>query len=104
MNSLYEKYIRKIDATPLKFTRSLMDIIQWDARLIGIKGARGVGKTTLILQYIKKNLAIGESSLYLSLDNIWFAGNSLSALADQFVKQGGKFLFLDEVHKYPNWS
>lgn len=104
MNSLYEKYIRKIDATPVKFTRSLMDTIQWDARLIGIKGARGVGKTTLILQYIKKNIAIDEASLYVSLDNIWFADNTLSSLADQFVKQGGKFLFLDEVHKYPNWS
>lgn len=56
------------------------------------------------MQYIKKNIAIDESSLYVSLDNIWFAENSLSALADQFVKQGGKFLFLDEVHKYPNWS
>lgn len=104
MTSLYEKYIRKIEATPVKFTRSLMETIQWDARLIGIKGARGVGKTTLILQYIKKNIPIDQSSLYVSLDNIWFADNTLSSLADQFVKQGGKFLFLDEVHKYPNWS
>ena len=104
MTGLYEKYIRKIDATPVNFTRSLMDVIQWDARLIGIKGARGVGKTTLILQYIKKNIPIDESSLYVSLDNIWFAANTVSALVDQFVKQGGKFLFLDEVHKYPNWS
>ncbi len=81
-----------------------MDEIRWDARLIGIKGARGVGKTTLLLQYIKKNLLLDQSSLYVSLDNIWFAENSLSHLVDQFVKQGGKFLFLDEVHKYPNWS
>lgn len=104
MTTLFEKYIRKIDATPMNFTRSLLDVIQWDARLIGIKGARGVGKTTLILQYIKKNIPIDQSSLYVSLDNIWFSENSVSALADQFVKQGGKFLFLDEVHKYPNWS
>ncbi len=68
------------------------------------KGARGVGKTTLILQYIKKNIPIDQSSLYVSLDNIWFADNTISSLVDQFVKQGGKFLFLDEVHKYPNWS
>jgi len=52
MNILYEKYIRKINTTSLNFTRSIIDIIRWDARLIGIKGARGVGKTTLILQYI----------------------------------------------------
>ena len=104
MTSLFEKYVRKVNATPLNFTRSLMDEIRWDARLIGIKGARGVGKTTLLLQYIKKNLLLDQSSLYVSLDNIWFAENSLSHLVDQFVKQGGKFLFLDEVHKYPNWS
>lgn len=104
MKELQEKFIRKIDATPMNFTRSLMETIRWDARLIGIKGARGVGKTTLILQYIKKNLPIDASSLYVSLDNIWFANNTISSLVDQFVKQGGKFLFLDEVHKYDNWS
>lgn len=104
MKELQEKYIRKIDATPMDFSRSLMETIRWEARLIGIKGARGVGKTTLILQYIKKNIPIDQSSLYVSLDNIWFADNTISSLVDQFVKQGGKFLFLDEVHKYPNWS
>ncbi len=104
METLYEKYHRKIELTSLDFTRSIMDTIRWDARLIGIKGARGVGKTTLLLQYIKKNLPIDSATLYVSLDNIWFAENSLSSLADNFVKRGGKFLFLDEVHKYPNWS
>lgn len=81
-----------------------MNQIHWDARLIGIKGARGVGKTTLLLQYIKENLPIDETTLYVSLDNIWFAENKLSTLTDTFVKKGGKYLFLDEVHKYPNWS
>ncbi|NDP28335.1 MAG: AAA family ATPase [Flavobacterium sp.] len=104
MKELQEKFIRKIEATPMDFTRSLMDTIRWEARLIGIKGARGVGKTTLILQYIKKNIPVDQSSLYVSLDNIWFADHTLSSLVDQFIKQGGKFLFLDEVHKYPNWS
>lgn len=104
MTTLYEKHLRKINSTPMHFSRSLMETIRWDARLIGIKGARGVGKTTLLLQYIKKNLPIDSSTLYVSLDNIWFTENTISALADQFVKQGGKFLFLDEVHKYPNWS
>lgn len=104
MKTLYEKFYRKLEITSLQFTRSAMDSIRWDARLIGIKGARGVGKTTLILQYIKKYLPLNESTLYVSLDNIWFAQNSLSSLTDYFVKHGGKFLFLDEVHKYPNWS
>lgn len=104
MEAIYEKYLRKIDLTSIQFTRSIMDTIRWDARLVGIKGARGVGKTTLLLQYIKKNLPVDQSTLYVSLDNIWFAENSLSSLTDNFVKRGGKFLFLDEVHKYPNWS
>ena len=104
MTSLFEKYTRLINRIPTNFTRSLMNTIQWDARLIGIKGARGVGKTTLLLQYIKKNLPLDQSTLYVSLDNIWFAKNTVSSLADQFVKQGGTYLFLDEVHKYPNWS
>lgn len=104
MDSLFEKYFKKIDLVSLDFKRSLMDQIQWNARLIGIKGARGVGKTTLLLQYIKENLPIDVTTLYVSLDNIWFAENKLSTLTDTFVKRGGKYLFLDEVHKYPNWS
>lgn len=104
MEILHEKFIRKIEQTQVNFTRSMLDVIRWDARLIGIKGARGVGKTTLMLQYIKQNLPIDHSTLYVTLDNIWFANNTLSDLTDQFVKRGGKYLFLDEVHKYPNWS
>jgi len=104
MNNLQEKFYRKIQETSLAFVRGEMDTIVWDARLIGLKGARGVGKTTLILQYIKKNLPLNEETLYVSLDNIWFAENKLIDLTDSFVKQGGKFLFLDEVHKYANWA
>ncbi len=104
MIELQEKFQRKIQETSLNFTRSAMEKINWKARLIGIKGARGVGKTTLILQYIKKNLPLNEESLYVSLDSIWFAENKLTTLTDNFVKQGGKYLFLDEVHKYPNWA
>jgi uncharacterized protein len=104
MEILFEKFIRKIELTQLNFTRSILDKIRWDARLIGIKGARGVGKTTMMLQYIKRNLPIDQSTLYVTLDNIWFTNHTLSDLTDQFVKRGGKYLFLDEVHKYPNWS
>ncbi|MBS3777262.1 MAG: AAA family ATPase [Bacteroidales bacterium] len=78
--------------------------MDWNDRLIIIKGARGVGKTTLILQYIKEKFAYNDHALYVSLDDIWFAENRLVNLADEFVKNGGKYLFIDEVHKYPDWS
>ncbi len=105
MERLIEKYQRRIAFTQTDFVRSIMHEINWQARLIGIKGARGVGKTTLLLQYIKLNFdKMPEKALYVSLDNIWFSKNSLSELADKFVKQGGTHLFLDEVHKYPDWS
>ncbi|MCL6260411.1 AAA family ATPase [Aquiflexum sp. TKW24L] len=104
MDALLEKSIKKIESTYLEFVRSKIDRIRWEARLIGIKGPRGVGKTTLILQYIKKNLPLDHTVLYVSLDNIWFAQNRLVSLVDDFVKRGGKHLFLDEVHKYPDWS
>lgn len=104
MERLIESSIRKVELTQLNFIRSLMDDIHWEHRLIGIRGARGVGKTTLLLQYIKQYYATDPSALYLSLDNIWFAEHSLLSLIDNFVKRGGKHLLLDEVHKYPNWS
>ena len=81
-----------------------MESINWKARLIGIRGARGVGKTTLLLQYIKDRLPADGTSLYVSLDNIWFTENRLTSLADMFTKRGGRYLFLDEVHKYPGWA
>ena len=71
--------------------------------MIGIKGARGVGKTTLLLQHMNESLPI-KSSLYLSLDDIYFSGNLLVDVADEFVKSGGEYLILDEVHRYSNWS
>lgn len=105
MESLFEKYRQKLHATNTSFVRGIMGEINWNSRLIGIKGARGIGKTTLLLQYIKLNLSHEtENTLYVTLDNIWFSNHSLIDLVDYFVKRGGKNLFLDEVHKYPNWS
>ena len=101
MNILFEKQQQKLSFISTDFVRSAMTDINWEARLIGIKGARGIGKTTLLLQYIKLNLLPEiKSTLYVSLDNIWFSNNSLSDLVDSFVKRGGKYLFLDEVHRY----
>ncbi len=105
MEQLFEKFRKKIAQIQTDFTRSIINEINWNARLIGIKGARGVGKTTLLLQYIKLNYTIEiDSVLYVSLDNIWFSENKLIDLVDSFVKKGGKYLFLDEVHKYSQWS
>ena len=105
MEQLIEKFRRKLLFTDTRFVRSIIHKINWNSRLIGIKGARGVGKSTLLLQYIKLNLMDDINSvLYVSLDNLWFIKNSLTDLVDNFAKNGGKFLFLDEVHKYKDWS
>ncbi|MGK6350395.1 ATP-binding protein [Parapedobacter sp. DT-150] len=105
MEKLAEKFRQKIGYTSLDFIRGTIQTINWNARFIGIKGPRGVGKTTLLLQYIKSRLADRlDTVLYVSLDDIWFSNNKLVDLADDFVKRGGMYLFLDEVHKYPNWS
>lgn len=104
MDVLFERFWKRLAYTDVSFVRSLMDTIHWDARMIGIRGARGVGKTTLLLQYIKLHLPQDSSVLYTNLDNIWFTEHKLYDMADLFVKRGGKYLFLDEVHKYPNWS
>ncbi len=93
-----------VDQVELRFSRYLMDKINWDNRLIAIKGARGSGKTTLILQYIAKNLKTDHTVLYISMEDLFFYKNTLLSLADEFVLNGGKYLFLDEVHKYPGWS
>ena len=104
MDILIEKSYQKVRDVDTRFIRSIMDKIDWNDRLIGIRGARGIGKTTLLLQRIKRFLGNTSETLYVSLDNLWFAEHSLLNLVDFFVKHGGKFLFLDEVHKYPNWS
>ncbi len=105
MEKMIERFRKKIAATDLRFVRSLESKINWDARLVCIRGSRGTGKTTLMLQHIKKAFAgdLGKV-VYVSLDNLYFADNSLIDFVDSFVKRGGEYLFLDEVHKYPAWS
>lgn len=105
MEELVEKYRLKLSYITTDFVRSLEGDINWNARLVGVKGARGVGKTTMLLQHIKLSLANElDTTLYVTLDSIWFSNHTLVDLADNFVKRGGKYLFLDEVHKYSNWS
>ncbi|MCW3808037.1 ATP-binding protein [Plebeiibacterium marinum] len=104
MDKLFEKSIQKFRKVPTAFKRYLLDRVEWDNRLIGIKGARGAGKTTLLLQYAKDQLPIDKQTLYVSLDDLYFTENKLVDLADNFVKRGGRYLLLDEVHRYGNWS
>ncbi len=90
--------------TTTNFKRYLYVNINWDRQLIGITGARGSGKTVMLLQYLKHLLKIEENALYVSLDDVYFAETKLVYFAEDFVKYGGTYLLLDEVHKYPNWS
>lgn len=105
MEYLIQLFRKKMTLTQLDFIRSMEQRVNWEARLICIRGPRGTGKTTLLLQHIKR--AFGDKLsqvLYVSLDNLYFMDNSLLELAEKFVQRGGSHLFLDEVHKYPNWS
>jgi len=105
MEELFDFFYRQLRKTDLSFQRYLTDEIHWNSRLSAITGARGTGKTTMILQHIKKTFGnTPKEALYISLDNIWFSGNRLFDLVNNFEKMGGKFLFIDEVHKYENWS
>ena len=104
MEDLLLESRRRINEVPLKFVRYLYEQINWQNRLISIKGARGVGKTTLLLQYMKNELPTDHTVLYIPLDHLYFFSHKIIDLADQFVLNGGKHLFLDEIHKYPGWS
>jgi len=104
MESLIIKSDRLVQDTNINFIRYLYRNIEWNSRLIGIVGAKGTGKTTLLLQHIKQNFTEKPKALYVSLDNIWFSTHTLSELAEQFYLLGGTHLFLDEVHKYKNWD
>lgn len=105
METLFAKQDRLLAITSTEIVRTLMSRINWNAQLISIKGPRGVGKTTLMLQYMKLHYPIyNREVLYCTLDSVYFSNHTLLQLVDVFVKNGGKHLFLDEVHKYPTWS
>lgn len=104
MEALRQKFYEKYALTQTKTARNFINTIDWSNRFIGIKGSRGVGKTTLLLQYIKKNFKPDNTVLYISLDNFYFTENRLYEFADVFYKKGGKLLAIDEVHRYPEWA
>lgn len=97
-------YHRRLSTTDGRFERFLHNQINWEPRLIGIRGSRGVGKTTLLLQHIKKTFAHADDVIWLSLDNIWFKTHTLPDLVEHLYAHGVRAVFLDEVHKYPDWS
>jgi predicted AAA+ superfamily ATPase len=103
MEQLIANYRKLLEGTSTSFRRYLYDQVNWNGRLVGIVGARGVGKTTMILQYIKAQ-ADASNSLYVNAEDFYFSFHKLVDLADEFCKMGGKHLFIDEIHRYEGWS
>lgn len=105
MNKLFDSHHQYIESAPMEFFRDLINQVDWSLPLIAIKGPKGVGKSTLMLQYIKSHFDPDDHHvLYCSADTGYFATHSLTDLADEFCKMGGTHLFIDEIHKYDNWS
>lgn len=101
IEDLYINSNRLIANVELTYKRNLYHVINWNNRMIGIKGARGVGKTTLLKQYLKENYLANKEALYISLDDFWFTNHRLIDVADYHYQHGGTVLFVDEVHQYP---
>ncbi len=104
MESFYRTHKYLVENVQSPVRRQLMDEIDWSHRLIGIKGGRGVGKTTFLLQYAKENFGTERSCLYVNLNSLYFTQHSIIEFAGDFCKQGGKTLMIDQTFKYENWS
>ena len=105
MESFFRTHKSLVEHTKAPVRRTLMDEIDWNDRLIGIKGTRGVGKTTFLLQYAQENFeSTDRRCLYINMNNFYFQGCGIDDFAKQFVQQGGKVLLIDQVFKQPNWS
>ena len=103
MRALYNQFNQLLELTPMNFFREQHDTINWDVRILGILGQKGVGKSTLILQHIKR-AGNEDESLYIVADDIYFSAHTLLDTAKAFFARGGKYLYIDEIHKYENWS
>lgn len=104
MDILFEFQENMLRPVTNNFRRYLHNRINWGQRMIGIKGPRGAGKTTLMLQHLKYDLGLPANALYITADHTWFYNHTLLETANDWYKQGGKILLIDEVHKYANWS
>lgn len=101
--TLYSYMRLQLAQTTSDFHRYLYDKVNWNARMLAITGGRGVGKSTMVLQYIKEQMS-GLRCLYVSADHTYFSTHSLVSVADEFSKDGGQLFVIDEVHKYGDWS
>ena len=105
MDAFFRTHTYLVEHTNAPVRRSLMDEIDWSHRLIGIKGTRGVGKTTFLLQYAKENFAADDTRcLYVNMNNLYFQGRGFADFAGEFSRRGGKVLLIDQVFKHPDWS
>lgn len=105
MESFYRTHTYLVEHVSAPVRRGLMDEIDWDARMIGIKGTRGVGKTTFLLQYAKERFGSADRQcLYVNMNNFYFQGRGIADFARDFVARGGKVLLIDQVFKQPDWS
>ena len=104
METFYRTHSYLVEHTNAPVRRDLMDEIDWNDRLIGIKGTRGVGKTTFLLQYAKETFGTDHSCLFINMNNFYFSKYTIVEFAAEFVKRGGKVLLIDQVFKYPEWS
>ncbi len=104
MEELFSYQNKMLQSITKEWKRAAFALIDWNQRLFGIKGLRGVGKTTLMLQYLKYHSSEQDTALYVSADNPWFYNNNLYELIVEFDKNGGTLLLIDEIHKYSNWS
>lgn len=104
MDNVFNTYRKLISVEKSNFNRYLHADIDWNERMTCIMGARGTGKTTLMLQHIRDNFPDRNKAVYVSLDNLWLSKKSLLDFVEQFSIYGGTHIFIDEVHKYPNWS
>ena len=105
MEAFFRTHAYLVEHTNATLRRTLMDEIDWDDRMIGIKGTRGVGKTTFLLQYAKEKFARGDRQcLYINMNNFYFQSRGIADFAADFVNHGGKVLLIDQVFKQPDWS
>ena len=104
MEAFYKTHKYLVEHVQSPVRRLLMDEIDWTHRLIGIKGSRGVGKTTFLLQYAKEQFGLDRSCLYVNFNNFYFTEHTLVDFAAEFCAQGGKTLLIDQTFKYENWS
>lgn len=105
MDAFFRTHTYLVEHTNVPVRRTLMDEIDWDHRMIGIKGSRGVGKTTFLLQYAKERFGSKDREcLYINMNNFYFQGRGICDFASEFYKRGGRVLLIDQVFKQPNWS